>query len=376
MTDFPALYPRAVTTEDMKLELDKPMFVPFRRFDHLVLKYPDIQFKELALTVGATHGMTLRQTEQHYETHLAEYQARPLPLIDDIEVSDPDESSTGGDGLDKPKPKPKAKPKKSRLQSAGTRAKPVKKWKQKDEVEAEPSSPAAQSSATETTQKIVFTPSQLSSVGSEVQCIQPGLVLMRGILGPKTQKWLVRMTFLAGGNPDGYGFYKSETTKTGEPVLVTKTKGVFKEQLRCFPRHFTDIALNLFKQSQDACPALAAHPYPYNPSMCLFNLYSRNGGKLGWHSDSLEKNGFQAAPDGSPVVSISLGDRGEFQYKDPAGSVVSLVLESGDVIVFGGPSRFVPHAVSRIFPHTCPAWLHMPHAGRLNLTYREWAGCA
>jgi alkylated DNA repair dioxygenase AlkB len=49
-------------------------------------------------------------------------------------------------------------------------------------------------------------------------------------------------------------------------------------------------------------------------------------------------------------------------------------LESGDVIVFGGPARMVFHAVPKIYPGTAPEQLLKAtglRPGRINLTFRQ-----
>ena len=59
---------------------------------------------------------------------------------------------------------------------------------------------------------------------------------------------------------------------------------------------------------------------------------------------------------GAPVVSLSIGDSARFLFgglkrKDP---VEKILLESGDVFVFGGPARLRYHGVTRILPGTAP----------------------
>jgi alkylated DNA repair protein (DNA oxidative demethylase) len=46
------------------------------------------------------------------------------------------------------------------------------------------------------------------------------------------------------------------------------------------------------------------------------------------------------------------------------------MLESGDLFVFGGPSRLRYHGVTRIVAGSAPPGL--PFAGRLNLTFRTY----
>jgi hypothetical protein len=45
-------------------------------------------------------------------------------------------------------------------------------------------------------------------------------------------------------------------------------------------------------------------------------------------------------------------------------------LESGDCIIFGGPSRMILHSLLRIYPNTKPRTLKM-RMGRLNITFRD-----
>ena len=75
---------------------------------------------------------------------------------------------------------------------------------------------------------------------------------------------------------------------------------------------------------------------------------------------------------GAPVVSISLGATARFQFgglrrKDP---VETMLLESGDAFVFGGPARLRYHGVARIIPGTAPAALGLD--GRVSLTFRRY----
>jgi alkylated DNA repair protein (DNA oxidative demethylase) len=51
-------------------------------------------------------------------------------------------------------------------------------------------------------------------------------------------------------------------------------------------------------------------------------------------------------------------------------AIQSLLLESGDAFVFGGPARLRYHGVSRIIPGTAPHELKIE--GRFNLTFRKY----
>ena len=98
------------------------------------------------------------------------------------------------------------------------------------------------------------------------------------------------------------------------------------------------------------------------PDCCLVNWY-RTTAKMGMHRDADEKD-FSW-----PVLSISLGDSALFRMGgtgrgDPTSS---LLLESGDVVVFGGPARLAYHGIDRIRAGSSTL---LPQGGRINLTCR------
>jgi alkylated DNA repair protein (DNA oxidative demethylase) len=103
----------------------------------------------------------------------------------------------------------------------------------------------------------------------------------------------------------------------------------------------------------------------YRPDVALVNFYDSTA-RMGLHQDRDERSR-------APVVSLSLGDTGRFRLgnTDNRGRPWrDMELESGDLMVFGGPSRLAYHGVTGILPGTGPADIGLPH-GRLNLTLRE-----
>jgi alkylated DNA repair protein (DNA oxidative demethylase) len=103
--------------------------------------------------------------------------------------------------------------------------------------------------------------------------------------------------------------------------------------------------------------------YSALPEACLVNLY-RGKARMGLHRDSDE-----LARD-APVLSVSLGDKAVFRF-GPARKISStqtILLESGDVLVFGGAARFMLHGIDRILPGTSSL---IPGGGRVNLTLRR-----
>ncbi|MEI9997039.1 MAG: alpha-ketoglutarate-dependent dioxygenase AlkB [Rhizomicrobium sp.] len=105
-----------------------------------------------------------------------------------------------------------------------------------------------------------------------------------------------------------------------------------------------------------ACPA--------RPECCLVNLY-RAGARMGAHQDRDETAD-------APVVSVSLGDEARFRFgaESRKGPTQSILLSSGDVLVFGGPARRMFHGIDRILSGSSTL---IPGGGRINLTLRRIA---
>jgi alkylated DNA repair protein (DNA oxidative demethylase) len=119
------------------------------------------------------------------------------------------------------------------------------------------------------------------------------------------------------------------------------------------PEAFLDIA---------ARAAAAAGFAQYDPDACLINRYVA-GAKLSLHQDRDENDAW------APIVSVSLGLPALFLWggrrrKDP---VRRLPLESGDIVVWGGPARFVYHGVAPLRDGHHP----LTGASRINLTFRK-----
>lgn len=108
--------------------------------------------------------------------------------------------------------------------------------------------------------------------------------------------------------------------------------------------------------------AAAAGFLGFDPDTCLINRYAAGAG-MGLHRDQDEQD-FAA-----PIVSVSLGLPALFliggaERTDPT---TTLPLESGDVLVFGGPARLLYHGIRPVKAGDAP--LCGPF--RYNLTFRR-----
>ncbi len=95
---------------------------------------------------------------------------------------------------------------------------------------------------------------------------------------------------------------------------------------------------------------------------CLLNLYHDGNEGMGWHSDDEKSLAWH-----SPIASISLGAERKFSMKHRQTKFpVSLVLESGSLLVMGG-------ATQEHWVHSLPKSTLVTQP-RVNLTFRVMAG--
>ncbi|WP_433438535.1 alpha-ketoglutarate-dependent dioxygenase AlkB family protein [Nonomuraea sp. CA-141351] len=102
----------------------------------------------------------------------------------------------------------------------------------------------------------------------------------------------------------------------------------------------------------------------YEPDTALINFYDGQA-KMGMHQDKDEKSD-------APVVSLSIGDRCLFRFGNTetrGRPYTDVELASGDLFVFGGPSRFAYHGVPKVYPGTGDPAAGLA-SGRLNITMR------
>ncbi|MQA97925.1 MAG: alpha-ketoglutarate-dependent dioxygenase AlkB [Streptosporangiales bacterium] len=106
----------------------------------------------------------------------------------------------------------------------------------------------------------------------------------------------------------------------------------------------------------------AAHDYA--PDVALVNFYAP-GAHMALHQDKDELTD-------APVVSLSLGEACLFRLGNTeirGRPWQDLRLDSGDLLVFGGPSRFVYHGVPKTLAGTADPAAGL-REGRLNITIR------
>lgn len=201
--------------------------------------------------------------------------------------------------------------------------------------------------------------------------LPPGAHLRRGWLGLAEQSRLVERAreWAAGPVP------MRSALIAGRPMSATTVCLGWHWQPYRYSRHATDVNGHRVPPMPDWLAELGRRAVAetfddpeltrrYSPDAALVNFYDATA-RMGMHQDRDERSD-------DPVVSLSIGDRCRFRFGNPTSRGrphTDLDLTSGDLFVFGGPSRFAYHGVRQVFPGTAPAGCGLSQ-GRLNLTLR------
>ena len=206
---------------------------------------------------------------------------------------------------------------------------------------------------------------ELFAEGSAAVSLGPGISLLRGFadssrLMPVIEAVAAASPFRHLVTPGGQTMSVA-MTNCGTVGLVSDRSGyrydprdpLTNRDWPRMPAEFLELALN----------AAARGGFPdFAPDACLVNRYEP-GSRLTAHRDADEQNFAQ------PIVSVSLGLPANFAFYGltRGGKGRGVALGDGDVLVWGGPSRLVYHAVRPIKPGTHP----VTGGFRYNLTFRH-----
>lgn len=228
----------------------------------------------------------------------------------------------------------------------------------------------------------------------DAEFLREGMAIFRGLLSPTTQQWLADLFLFAGDSGQRGGFGCFNRRPDGRLVLNYGHRAQYVDELAEFPPAMRALQAGIRSRIRDAqfCGDAPA-------SVAIVNYYGGASSGMGWHVDA-DTDPPHVAPEeahGSAVVSLSIGDACDFCYRPARATVTSpcrrgpdgkgsgkgskaqpmqqehrLRLESGDVLVFGGPSRDIEHCVDGLHgAGSRPPFLRML-PGRLNITFRNW----
>jgi alkylated DNA repair protein (DNA oxidative demethylase) len=202
--------------------------------------------------------------------------------------------------------------------------------------------------------------------------LPPGAVHIPGWLSKQQQRALVAAcrTWAAGPVPIRHttlprgGTMSVQTVCLGwhwQPYRYTRTAGdVNGAQVAPFPEWM----VRMGRRALLAAYADAALATSYTPDTALINFYDSQA-KLGMHQDKDERSP-------APVVSLSIGDTAVFRVGNTTSRgkpYLDIELASGDLFVFGGPSRYIYHGVPKVYAASADPACGLS-TGRLNVTMR------
>ncbi|MBQ1080776.1 alpha-ketoglutarate-dependent dioxygenase AlkB [Nocardiopsis sp. B62] len=197
--------------------------------------------------------------------------------------------------------------------------------------------------------------------------VAPGAVHLPGWLTPQTQAALVRRCREWARGPAGT---RHHPMPRGGVMSVSMTslgwQWVPYSYSRTLPdgtpvQPFPDLLGELAARAVEAAYEAPYEGDPYD--VALVNFYDADA-RMGMHQDRDERSP-------APVVSLSLGDTCVFRFGNTETRTrpyTDVELRSGDLFVFGGPSRMAYHGVPRTRPGTADPALGLN--GRLNITIR------
>ena len=200
-----------------------------------------------------------------------------------------------------------------------------------------------------------------------VEQLQEGAVLLRGFVNAEAPELIEQVSQIAKAaafrhlvTPGGHTMSVA-MTNCGRVGWVSDRKGYRYDPVDPDTGSAWPPMPPLFVEMASKAAAQAGFPN-YDPDACLINRYVA-GAKLSLHQDRDEKDAW------APIVSVSLGLPAVFLWggQRRADPLRRLRLESGDVVVWGGPARFIYHGVAPLQDGQHP----LTGATRINLTFRK-----
>jgi alkylated DNA repair protein (DNA oxidative demethylase) len=200
-----------------------------------------------------------------------------------------------------------------------------------------------------------------------VEPLSEAAVVLRGFAKDKTAELVAAVDAITAGAPfrkmvTPGGFRMSVgMTNCGRAGWVTDRKGYRYEPVDPITGTPWPAIPEVFRRL--AASAAVAAGYPgFEPDACLINLYEP-GTRLSLHRDENERDLT------APIVSVSLGVPAIFLFGGNRRSdrPRRILLQSGDVVVWGGPDRLVYHGIAPLPAGDDP----LTGSHRINLTFRK-----
>ena len=197
--------------------------------------------------------------------------------------------------------------------------------------------------------------------------LAPGAILLHNFIGDQAAEVVAAIEKVSTVTPFRHmstpgGFRMSVAmTNCGQFGWVTDRKGYRYSAIDPETGQQWPSMPSPFQELCRSAATLAGYP-AFEPDACLINRYEP-GARMTLHQDKDEANME------SPIVSVSLGLPAVFQLGGPTRKEkpARYQLQSGDVVVWGGPSRLNFHGVAALRAGDHP----LTGSYRYNLTFRR-----
>jgi alkylated DNA repair dioxygenase AlkB len=200
-------------------------------------------------------------------------------------------------------------------------------------------------------------------ISSQASVIAPGLVFFKGCFNQDQQIWMAKYAMGAAAEGGRHSF--KTKAPNGEMVFNNDVgRGRVYDAITTFPEPNTirDLCNHLVSLARGS----DGHMPMMSPTHLLLLYYSSGG--MYWHRDSDPNDG----DNDHPIVSVSLGKSVDFGIKLIGKAEQRIRLDSGDVLIWGGPNRMLLHCVDDVIPGSCPPFLtDIIGDARLNFTFRD-----
>ncbi len=190
--------------------------------------------------------------------------------------------------------------------------------------------------------------------------IAPGLILFKGFLSSDEQ---IKMASWA--MTQEAGWYNDQGVLNCGP-----TRGRIYQAWKDFSNG--ELVEQTCKNAVERARLIDGTMPTHDLTHLLLLRYLPSGGQdhdaMIWHRDDDENDG----DNDHPVVSLSIGCTCIFGYKLAGEKEKSVHLESGDILLFGGPQRLVLHCVHTVLSNTAPKAVESVIGNaRINFTFRD-----
>ena len=187
-----------------------------------------------------------------------------------------------------------------------------------------------------------------------MEIIRPGVVILRGVLTHDEQMRVIDIVQRHGGL----------TREDGDWNFFQKRGRTF-DALSNYPQQDEQFIRDMFHRFRDKVSQAPNAEIPIVGLTHVLTWWYPDQKGMGWHRDGYGGNN---GDKDSPVYSLTVGNSCTFEWRpvDDETTKESAIIESGDLIVFGGPQRMMLHRVKKIHLNTFE-----PLNVRINITFRK-----